>query len=299
LLIIEMDALPNSLTVLTGLFGYPVEHSISPVIHNSAFSHARMDWTYLAFSVKPENLEEAFIGFQALGGRGLNITIPHKQEVIRLLDEVSEEASLIGAVNTVLFRDGRSLGYNTDGPGFVRTLKEEKDFLLDGMRVCLIGAGGAGRAVAVQSALSGIARIDIADLDSDRVEELSGWINQEIRADLSGIFRVGSREGDEIIAAADLVVDATPLGLNPDDPLSFDPSLLNPGGLVMDLVYNPPETELLNAARDLGIDTLNGLGMLIHQAALAWEIWTGERASIEVMKKAARAALYKSGIKKI
>ena len=286
-----MNAPPNSSTALTGLFGYPVGHSISPGIHNAAFESAGLDWTYLAFSVKPEDLEAAFVGFQALGGRGLNITIPHKQEVMRFLDEVSEEARLIGAINTVLFRDGRSLGYNTDGPGFVRTLKEEKDFLLDGMRVCLIGAGGAGRAVAVQSALSGIARIDITDLDSDRVEELSGWINQEIRAGLSGIFRVGSREGDEIIAAADLVVDATPLGLHPDDPISFDPNLLNPGGLVMDLVYNPPETELLAAARDMGIDTLNGLGMLIHQAALSWAIWTGERAPIEVMKKAARAAL--------
>lgn len=287
-----MNAPRNSLTVLTGLLGYPVGHTISPVIHTSAYSESQLDWTYLAFSVKPEDLEEAFIGFQALGGRGLNITIPHKQKVMRLLDEVSEEARLIGAVNTVLFRDGRSLGYNTDGPGFVRALREEKDFLLDGMRVCLIGAGGAGRAVAVQSALSGIARIDIADLDSNRAEELSDWINQEIRAGLSGVFRVGSREGDEIIAAADLVVDATPLGLKPNDPISFDPVLLNHGALVMDLVYNPPETELLAAARDLGIDTLNGLGMLIHQAALAWEIWTGEPAPIEVMKEAAQKSMF-------
>lgn len=291
-----MELSPDNVTVLTGLFGYPVGHSISPAIHNSAYLQSRLDWTYLLFSVKPEDLEHAFLGFQALGGRGLNITIPHKQEVIRLLDVVSEEARLIGAVNTVLFRDGRSRGYNTDGPGFVRALREEKDFSLEGERVCLIGAGGAGRAVAVQSALSGITRIDIADLDSDRAEELSDWINQEIRADLSGIFRVGSREGDEIVAAADLIVDATPLGLHPEDPLSFDPALLDPETLLMDLVYNPPETPLLKTARELGVDTLNGLGMLIHQAALAWEIWTGERAPIEVMKQAARAALYESGI---
>lgn len=287
-----MESSPENATVLTGLFGYPVGHSISPAIHNSAYSEARLDWIYQVFSVSPDDLETAFLGFRDRGGKGLNITIPHKQAVMDLLDDVSEEAQLIGAVNTVLFRDGRALGYNTDGPGFVRALWEEKDFSLGGKRVCLIGAGGAGRAVAVQSALSGIARIDIADLDSDRAEELSGWINQEIGSALSGVFQVGSQDGDEIIAAADLVVDATPLGLKPDDPLSFDPALLNPGGLVMDLVYNPPETELLAAARDLGIETLNGLGMLIHQAALAWEIWTGKRAPIEVMKQAARQALF-------
>jgi len=269
-----------------------VGHSISPAIHNSAYSEAGLNWIYLAFSVKPEDLEAAFQGFRALGGRGLNITIPHKQEVTRLLDEVSEEARLIGAVNTVLFRDGRSLGYNTDGPGFVRALREEKDFSLKGERVCLIGAGGAGRAVAVQSALSGISRIDLADLDRDRVEELSDWINTKIGSDFSGVFQVGSREGDEIISAADLVVDATPLGLGPDDPISFDPSLLSRGTLVMDLVYNPPETPLLKKVRELEIDGINGLGMLIHQAALAWEIWTGETAPIEVMKKAAQAALF-------
>ncbi len=294
-----MESSPNNATILTGLFGYPVGHTISPGIHNSAYLKAGLNWTYLAFSVKPGDLEAAFVGFRALGGRGLNITIPHKQAVMPFLDEVSEEARLIGAVNTVLFRDGRAVGYNTDGPGFVRALREEKDFSLEGERVCLIGAGGAGRAVAVQSALSGSARIEIADLDRRRAEELSDWINQKIGSDLAGVFQVGSREGDEIIGAADLVVDATPLGLRPDDPISFDPALLKPGSLVMDLVYNPPETPLLKAADDLGIDRLNGLGMLIHQAALAWEIWTGDVAPIEVMKQSARAALYKSSIKKI
>jgi len=287
-----MESSPDSAIVLTGLFGYPVGHSISPAIHNSAYSAAGLNWIYLTFSVKPEDLEIAFRGFRALGGRGLNITIPHKQEVMRLLDEVSEEARLIGAVNTILFRAGRSLGYNTDGPGFVLALREERNFSLEGKRVCLIGAGGAGRAVAVQSALSGISRIEIADLERDRAEELSDWISTKIGSNISGVFQVGSREGDEIIAAADLVVDATPLGLHPDDPISFDPSLLSRGTLVMDLVYNPPETQFLAAARDLGIDTLNGLGMLIHQAALAWEIWTGETAPIEVMQEIAGAALF-------
>jgi shikimate dehydrogenase len=293
----KMKPLPDKAKVLTGLFGYPVGHSISPAIHNSAYSAAGLDWIYLAFSVKPEDLAAAFTGFQALGGRGLNITIPHKQDVICLLDEVSEEARLIGAVNTVLFRAGRALGYNTDGPGFIQALREERNFSLAGKRVCLIGAGGAGRAVAVQSALSGIDRLAIADLDRERAEELSDWINQKIASDLSVVLPTGTREGEELISGADLVVDATPLGLYPDDPVSFDPSLLARETLVMDLIYNPMETPLLKKARELGVDAINGLGMLIHQAALAWEIWTGDPAPIEAMKQAAGAALYKSGIK--
>ncbi len=293
----EMKPSLDKATVLTGLFGYPVGHSVSPSIHNSAFSEAGLDWIYLAFSVKPEDLAAAFTGFQSLGGRGLNITIPHKQEVMCLLDEVSEEARLIGAVNTVSFRAGRALGYNTDGPGFIRALSEERNFSLAGKRVCLVGAGGAGRAVAVQAALSGIDCIAIADLDRDRAEELSDWINRKIGSDLSLVLQTGTREGDDLISGADLVVDATPLGLYEDDPISFDPALLSRGTLVMDLVYNPIETPLLKMARESGINAINGLGMLIHQAALAWEIWTGEPAPIEVMKKAAGATLYQPGTK--
>ena len=287
-----MSTTPDSSTVLTGLFGYPVHHSISPRIHNAAFTTSGLNWLYLAFSVMPDDLETAVTGFRAMGGRGLNITIPHKQAVMDFLDDVSEEARLIGAVNTVLFRDGRSLGYNTDGPGFIRALREERGFSPDKKTICLIGAGGAGRAVAVQSALSGAARIEIADLIPERAGELSEWINRRIGPGLSGVFQVGSRMGDGIIAGADLVVDATPLGLHPDDPVSFDPVLLSPSALVMDLVYNPPETPLLRAVRGRGVEGINGLRMLVHQAALAWEIWTGETAPVDVMKKAAQQALW-------
>ncbi len=286
-----MNIIPDSSTVLTGLFGHPVSHSISPQIHNAAFAAARLNWLYLAFNVEAPDLAAAFRGFRALGGRGLNITIPHKQSVIALLDEVSKEARLIGAVNTVLFRDGLSSGYNTDGPGFIRALREEAGFSFPGKSVCLFGAGGAGRAVAVQAALEGAARVDICDLRPERAEELSAWINQEIRAGISGVFQAGSKEGAGIIGGCDLLVDATPLGLHPEDPVSVDPALLAPGTLVMDLVYNPVETPLLRASRGRGLRAINGLGMLIHQAAAAGEIWTGVTAPVEVMREAARQAL--------
>lgn len=282
----------NNRTVLTGLFGYPVGHSVSPQIHNAAYLNSGLDWVYLAFSIKPVSLRTAFAGFQVLGGRGLNITIPHKQEIMRILDKVSDEACLIGAVNTVLFRDEISLGYNTDGPGYVNAIMEEKSFSLEGKRICLIGAGGAGRAVAVQSALSGASRIAIADLNCKRAQELSDWVNQKIGLGLSMIFDTESRQGKKLLSEADLVVDATPLGLLSSDPMSFDPVLLSRKCLVMDLVYNPPETMLIKKSRELGIEAINGLGMLVHQAALSWEIWTGETASIAVMKDAARAAIY-------
>ncbi|MFH1038999.1 MAG: shikimate dehydrogenase [PVC group bacterium] len=286
-----MNIVPDSSTVLTGLFGDPVSHSISPRIHNAAFASARLNWLYLAFPVRPDDLEAAFRGFRVLGGRGLNITIPHKRAVIPFLDELSGEARLIGAVNTVLFRAGRAAGYNTDGPGFARALREDSGFSLAGKSVCLIGAGGAGRAAAVQAALEGASRIEIADLSLERAGELSGWINEKIRSGIAGVFEIKSGAGAEIIGGCDLLVDATPLGLKPGDPVSFDPSLLSPGTLVMDLVYNPLETPLLKATRKRGLKGINGLGMLVYQAAAAWEIWTGKTAPVDVMKAAAREAL--------
>ncbi|MDP8213735.1 MAG: shikimate dehydrogenase [Candidatus Euphemobacter frigidus] len=282
----------DSSTTLTGLFGWPVLHSISPLIHNAAFTSAGLNWIYRAFGVEPENLESAFMDFRMRRGKGLNITIPHKQAVMDLLDELSEEARLIGAVNTVLFQERRALGYNTDGAGFIRALKEEKRFSPKGKHVCLIGAGGAGRAVAVTATREGADRVSISDLAPDRARELSEWVNRKFGPGRAGVFQVGSPEGDEIIAGADLVVDATPLGLNPDDPLSFDPSLLSASALVMDLVYNPPETPLLKAVRARGVGGINGLGMLVHQAAAAWEIWTGREPPLQVMKEAAQQALY-------
>ncbi|MDP8235617.1 MAG: shikimate dehydrogenase [Candidatus Erginobacter occultus] len=277
-------------TVICGLFGWPVGHSISPEIHNAAFAAAGLDWSYRSFPVRPEELPSAFREFQSRGGRGLNITIPHKVAVIELLDRLEDRARLIGAVNTVLFQDGSASGFNTDGPGFIRAVEEEWGFSFSGKSVVLFGAGGAGRAVAVSAVLEG-SRLAITDLDRDRAEGLSGWINREIRPEAAAVFAADTASGERVIAAADLAVDATPLGLDPSDPPAFDPGLLSPAASVVDLVYNPPETPLLRAARRRGLKTLGGLGMLIHQAALSWTIWTGLPAPIEAMRVAALRAM--------
>ncbi len=281
----------DSSTTLLGLFGHPVEHSLSPSIHNAAFRAVGLNWVYLAFEVTPETLEAALNGCRALGMPGLNITHPLKRSVIPFLDGLSKEAELIGAVNTVHFTEGKAKGFNTDGRGFIAALQEEKGFPVRDKTVFVIGAGGAGRAVAVQSALEGAGRILLADLESERAEEVTGLINGNIRKGLAESLKVGGTDWEEKIAHADLVVDATPLGMKDGDPLSFDPALLSSAALLVDLVYSPPQTRLLAEARRLGKAGLNGLGMLIRQAALAWEIWTGRPAPLEVMKEAARKAL--------
>ncbi len=284
-----MDA-PDNSPLLTGLFGFPVSHSISPAIHNAAFRARRMNWLYLAFAVSPDRLPGALLGCRALGFRGLNLTIPHKVAAIPFLSGLSREARLLGAVNTVIFRSGRSFGDNTDGRGFVRSLAAEKGFRLKGKRVFLAGAGGAGRAVAMRAALEGAASVSIADPFRSRAAGLAARVNG-VSPKIARSLPVGSRLWKEALAAADLAVNASPLGMKGFDPLPFSPSLLPRPAIIFDLVYNPPETRLLAAARKIGRDGMNGLGMLVHQAALSWELWTGEKAPVEVMKKAARSAM--------
>lgn len=304
---------------LSGLFGYPVRHSISPAIHHAAFRARGMDWIYLAFAVPPVQLRAALLGCRALGFRGLNLTIPHKVAAIPFLSGLSREARLIGAVNTVVFSGGRLVGHNTDGRGFVRALQEEKGLSLKGRTVFLAGAGGAGRAVAMQAALEGASAIAIADPIRSRASLLAAQINRNVRRPssvsvgrvpprggllprktgttpqsprmLAWAIKDGSSEWETALAEADVAVNATPLGMKTGDPLPFPPDLLPRSSLVVDLVYNPPETNLLTAARKLTRDGMNGRGMLVHQAALSWELWTGEKAPLEVMKKAAQHAL--------
>ncbi|MCX6349053.1 MAG: shikimate dehydrogenase [Candidatus Aureabacteria bacterium] len=304
---------------LTGLLGFPVRHSISPAIHNAAFRARGMDWIYLAFAVPPVKLRAALLGCRALGFRGLNLTIPHKMAAIPFLSGLSREARLIGAVNTVVFRSGRLVGHNTDGRGFIRALQEEKGLSLKERTVFLAGAGGAGRAVAMQAALEGASGIVIADPIRTRASLLVAQINRNVRRTYSvSVGRVPPRGGllprktgttpqsprmiawaveagsaawETALAEADVAVNATPLGMKTGDPLPFPPGLLPRSCLVVDLVYNPPETKLLKAARKLTCDGMNGRGMLVHQAALSWELWTGEEAPLEVMKKAAQEAM--------
>jgi shikimate dehydrogenase len=261
-------------TMLYGIFGYPIGHSLSPLMHNTAFAHHGIEAVYLPFAVHPANLEIAVKSIGALQIGGVNVTIPHKQAVLVWMDELSPEARLIGAVNTIHLQDGRLHGYNTDGIGFLRAL-EEADSAVVGRTVMLLGAGGAARAIAVQLCVAGVGRLLLANRTPTRAEHLAAFLKQEIsRADISVVTMGGSSLAAQL-PDTDIVINATSIGMHPHDPLLFPSTALGPQHLVCDIVYRPLQTPLLRAAERQGARTVNGLGMLLHQGAKAFEIWTG------------------------
>ena len=251
-------------------------------MHNAAFRALDLDWIYLAFEVVPDSVEAAFAGARALGFGGLSVTIPHKAAALDAVDEATAAARAIGAVNTIVSPgDGSLLGDNTDGAGFLASLTDE-DFDPAGRVCAVVGAGGAARAVV--HALAGAGATEVVVVN--RTPERAGPV-----AALAGpAGRVGAASDLERV---DLVVNATPLGLAGTDPeaFPFDPRLLGPGQLLVDLVPNPAVTPLMRAARDRGTAVAGGLGMLVHQGALAFELWTGRPAPLGVMRAAAVHAL--------
>jgi shikimate dehydrogenase len=280
-------------TQLTGLFGHPISHTASPAMHNAAFEALGLPWVYLPFDVPPERLGEAVRGTVALGFRGFNVTIPHKQAVVEFLQETSNEARVIGAVNTVrIADDGTCHGFNTDGRGFVRSLRTDADFEPAGKVFFVMGAGGAGRAVATQLALEGAARLIVCDTDAPRAEALAQSIAANVAPERVEVIPCEQGPIAEALARADAFVDATPLGMHDGEPTSIPTDQLRPEMLVVDLVYTPPETPLLAQAEARGCQTLNGLGMLLFQGAEAFEIWTGRDAPVGVMRRALHEAVY-------
>ena len=268
-------------TRLAAVIGSPIRHSLSPAMHNAAFGELGLDWVYLAFEVAPGCAAAAFAGVRALGIAGVSVTIPHKAAALAEMDEVSDVARAVGAVNTVVADDGRLVGHNTDGAGLLASLSDE-GFDAAG-RVCLVvGAGGAARAVVHALAAAGAAEIMVANRTRERAEQ--------VVALAPAVARVAST--DEVVHA-DLVVNATPLGLagSESGELPVNEALLRPGQLVVDLIPNPAVTSLMWAARAAGCNTAGGLGMLVHQGALAFELWTGRRAPLGVMRAAAVQAL--------
>ncbi len=279
-------------TRFLGLLGNPVKHTASPVMQNAAFEAMGLNCVYLAFEVSPNDLDAAVAGLRALHCMGANVTIPYKQEVIPLLDGISGEARLIGAVNTIKVENKRLVGHNTDGKGFVQALREEARIELSGKKMVLVGAGGAGRAVGVQSGLEGLSEIAILDEQDSRAEKLAAHITAKIPTCKATGIVSGHRDAIAAqLADADIVVDATPLGMHPSDPMSLDPALLSKRSVVVDLVYNPAETKLLKAAKKRGCKVYNGMGMLLYQGVLAFELWTGRRAPVPLMRKALQKAL--------
>lgn len=277
-------------TKIYGIFGHPVEHTFSPGMHNSAFDKLKMDACYVPFPVHPDQLADAVRAIMPLHLNGLNITVPHKERIIPFLDALSEEAKLIGAVNTIEIRESGLTGHNTDGRGFLRSLREQARFDPKGKKFLFIGSGGAARAVGFSLALAGASTIRFRDLDQRKAEALARDIRDKTGADVLSIAR------EALPAAAveaDCIINATPLGLKKNDPLPLDAELIEDRHLVCDLVYNPPMTPLLKAAKRRQAGILPGLGMLLYQGVIAFEIWTGKKAPVAVMQKALQEQIRK------
>lgn len=268
-------------TGIYGVIGWPVEHSLSPAIHNAAIEALGLDLVYVALPVEPGRLPAAVEGLVALGLAGANVTMPHKEAAAGAVDVRSEDAERLGAVNTIVVRDGRVVGHNTDTTGFDRMLRRDEGFDPAGAEVLLYGAGGAARAVALALARGGASRIRVASRSPERTEATRRALDGLGTAvDVIGFDDAPSR-------AVDLLVNATPLGAAGED---LPIPRLGPATTVIDLLYRPAVTPLLANARAAGAPAAGGLGLLLHQAALSFEIWTGQSPPLDVMSAAAVVA---------
>ena len=273
---------------LTGVFGYPVDENPTVVMIEAGFAALNLPWRYLNLKVPPKDLAAAVTGLRAMGFRGINLTIPHKCEVIKHLDEVADDARIMGAVNTVYVQDGRLIGANTDGKGFLRALNDDARLNPAGKKFVVLGAGGAARAITVELALAGAAEITIVNRNEARGWELVALLlnHTPVRATYQPwTDHLAIPEG------TDVLVNATSIGLYPDvhDMPSLNYATIRPGMVVCDVIPNPPQTRFLDAARERGAVTLDGLGMLVYQGAIAFKLWTGMDAPVDVMKKALAA----------
>jgi len=275
-------------TKFVAIFGDPVEHTLSPAMHNAAFAELGMDNAYIPFHIEPGRLGEAVRALKALGIVGANITVPHKERVMEFLDEVDGEAARMGAVNTVVNNDGVLKGYNTDGRGFVMSLREDAGLDPASKRVFLCGAGGAARGICFALAGAGVRRIYLYDVDGPKLDRLVMDINSALGRQVA---RPSVMDPD-FIRGAGLVVNATPLGMRGSDPLPMPEDSFRTGQVVYDIVYNPAETRTLKAARAAGATGVNGLGMLLYQGVLAFEHWFGVTPPADAMKRALTDRLY-------
>lgn len=273
---------------LVAAVGHPIAENPTGVMHDAAFRFCGLDWRYQLFDVPAEDLVETVRALRVLEFRGMNFTLPHKVSVIPILDQVSSEVNLIGAVNTARWTDDTLVGENTDGKGFMRALAEA-EVNVDRSNVLILGAGGAARAISVELALHGAKRLVIVNRNADRGLELASLLDGETEA--VAAYDEWSRPY-VIPREVDIVVNATSIGLWPDESRpEIDYSSLDGVATVCDVIPNPPDTGFLQAAAAHGARTVNGLGMLVHQAGMAFEMWTGQDAPLEVMREALSSAL--------
>ena len=274
-------------TRIVGVIGDPVAHSRSPQMHNAAFAKAGLDYVYVPFHVRPDDLAAAIAGFKAINVVGINVTLPHKQAVIPFLTSISREAELIGAVNTLTFVDGHIHGDNTDAPGVLQALDEDGNTSGTpvGEKVVVLGAGGAARAVVVALALRGVAAITIANRTVGKAVALATEMDQKTGVSMQGMGLTDERLPLSV-RESKLLVNTATISMDVTHPLLISADWLQPNTIVYDIVYTPPVTPLMQAATERGCQTLGGIGMLVHQGAIAFEKWTGVAPCTETMRQA-------------
>ncbi len=273
-------------TQLTCIIGSPVDHSKSPYMHNLAFEKLGLDYAYMAFDIKEGSLKQGVDGLRTLNVRGFNITMPHKQEVMKYLDKIEEDAKLIGAVNTVLNNNGKLIGYNTDGKGFIKSLEERNVKYID-EKIVIIGAGGAAKAIAIELALKGVENIVIVNRTLEKAEAISHTINKNIEGSESRSLVLDEKLLKEELKDASILINTTSVGMGDsiDKNIIKNEDTLDKDLFVADLIYNPVKTKFLSMAEEKGCRIMNGLDMLVYQGALVFKIWTGADMPVEVMKK--------------
>lgn len=273
---------------LVGVLGDPVDGNPTGVMEEAGFEHAGLNWRYITVKVLPEDLDAAMAGVRAFHMRGVNLTMPHKINVLKYMDELSEAAKVIGAVNTVVCReDGTMFGENTDGKGFVQSLTDA-GISLKGKAITLLGAGGAARSIGVECALAGAACLHVINRNAERGQALCDVINAHTRAEADYIPWMGTAQ---VPTGTDILINATCVGLHPDGDAcpNVDFDGVTPGMIVCDVVFNPVDTVFLKRAAERGARCVDGLGMLVNQGCINYTLWTGEPAPRDVMYRKLRA----------
>ena len=276
----------DSKTILTGLFASPSAHSVSPIIHNNAFEKLGLNYVYLSFEVNKDNLKDAVQSIKTLNMRGVNLSMPNKKEVIQYLDEISETAKLSQSVNTIVNDNGILKGYSTDGKGFFKSLEEEKIFMKD-KNITILGTGGASIAIISQAVFEGIKNIFVFKRDKNWKEQKK--ILDNIASKTNCNIELNSLEDKNIlkrkIEESDLLINATSVGMKEDFSLIEDKSFFRKDLIVSDIIYNPEKTKLLQIAEKEGCKIINGIGMLLYQGALSFELWTNKKMPVDYIKE--------------
>ena len=276
----------DSKTILMGLFASPSTHSVSPIIHNNAFEKLGLNYAYLSFEVNKDNLKDAVQSIKTLNMRGVNLSMPNKKEVIQYLDEISETAKLSQSVNTIVNDNGILKGYSTDGKGFFKSLEEEKIFVKDN-NITILGTGGASIAIISQAVFEGIKNIFVFKRDKNWEEQKK--ILNNIASKTNSQIELFSLEDKNIlkrkIEESDLLINATSVGMKEDFSLIEDKIFFRKDLIVCDIIYNPAKTKLLQIAEKEGCKIINGIGMLLYQGALSFELWTNKKMPVDYIKE--------------